>query len=340
MRQSGPQDLPNLGSGEPRSETDIKDLEPVKPRRHLAIIDPSPLRRDYLKAGLAREARRWRVSDVASATDLVSWVGQGRDLSVILLGGATAGAIDLLDISRISAMAPQVPILVTADCDDPERLRLILRSGAKGFLPASLGLKALVAALERLRTGGTFVPIILSEARRERVPNEAAGPPWQTALTRRQRDVLALISEGKSNKLIAAAFGMSESTVKAHVKQIMRRLRVANRTQAALIVSQSQSRTARAAPAEEFPELAQHFPEPRRLSIVDAGARQIDNPNFFRDKAERCRLLLEITAESEVKQQLRIWEQEFDEVADQLENGGNASDPARRDKSRKFSVPS
>ena len=108
-------------------------------------------------------------------------MGQGRDLSVILLGGATAGAIDLLDISRISAMAPQVSsILVTADCDDPERLRLILRSGAKGFLPASLGLKALVAALERLRTGGTFVPIILSEARRERVPNEAAGPPWQT----------------------------------------------------------------------------------------------------------------------------------------------------------------
>ena len=161
------------------------------------------------------------------------------------------------------------------------------------------------------------------------------------ALTRRQRDVLALISEGKSNKLIAAAFGMSEARSKHHVKQIMRRLRVANRTQAALIVSQSQSRTARAAPAEEFPELAQHFPEPRRLSIVDAGARQIDNPNFFRDKAERCRLLLEITAESEVKRTTWSRErQEFDEVADQLENGGNASDPARRDKSRKFSVPS
>ena len=60
--------------------------------------------------------------------------------------------------------------------------------------------------------------------------------PWR-ALTRRQRDVLALISEGKSNKLIAGALNMSESTVKAHVKQIIRRLNVANRTQAALLAT-------------------------------------------------------------------------------------------------------
>ena len=62
--------------------------------------------------------------------------------------------------------------------------------------------------------------------------------PWRE-LTRRQRDVLALISEGKSNKLIADALNMSESTVKAHVKQIIRRLNVANRTQAALLATRA-----------------------------------------------------------------------------------------------------
>jgi DNA-binding NarL/FixJ family response regulator len=60
--------------------------------------------------------------------------------------------------------------------------------------------------------------------------------PW-SELTRRQRDVLGLISQGKSNKLIADALDMSESTVKAHVKQIIKRLRVANRTQAALLAA-------------------------------------------------------------------------------------------------------
>ena len=63
-----------------------------------------------------------------------------------------------------------------------------------------------------------------------------ASEPW-SELTRRQRDVLALISQGKSNKLIADALTMSESTVKAHVKQIIKRLNVANRTQAALVAT-------------------------------------------------------------------------------------------------------
>jgi DNA-binding NarL/FixJ family response regulator len=67
---------------------------------------------------------------------------------------------------------------------------------------------------------------------------KAEGTPWRQ-LTRRQRDVLALISEGRSNKLIADALTMSESTVKAHVKQIIRRLNVANRTQAALLATRA-----------------------------------------------------------------------------------------------------
>jgi DNA-binding NarL/FixJ family response regulator len=68
----------------------------------------------------------------------------------------------------------------------------------------------------------------------------AERPPWR-ALTRRQCDVLALIAEGKANKLIADALNMSESTVKAHVKQIIRRLNVANRTQAALLATRSRT---------------------------------------------------------------------------------------------------
>jgi DNA-binding NarL/FixJ family response regulator len=115
---------------------------------------------------------------------------------------------------------------------------MILRGGAKGFVPMSHGLKVLVAALERLRTGGTFVPLVLSEADGRRASDDKGYAP-QRVLTRRQRDVLALISEGRSNKLIADALGMSESTVKAHVKQIIRRLNVVNRTQAALIATRA-----------------------------------------------------------------------------------------------------
>ena len=211
-----------------------RSLDPA--RRHLAIVDQSRLRRDCLKLALAMQPRRWRVTDVAGVAELARLVRQGEGFAVILLGAATCQQIDLADLELLSDASPQTPILVAADCDDPERAHAILRAGARGFLPTSLSLKVLVAALERVRAGGTYVPLVLSEPVVAVRSAPAPDPSWPE-LTRRQRDVLSLISEGKSNKLIADALTMSESTVKAHVKQIIKRLRVANRTQAALLAT-------------------------------------------------------------------------------------------------------
>jgi len=207
-------------------------------RRHLAIIDRSELRRDCLRLALSQQPRRWRVTDVETTPDLIRLLRQGAGFSVILLGAATSWQIDLVDLALLTAAAGQTPILAVAECDDTERARMILGAGAKGFLPMSHGLKVLLAALERIRTGGTFVPLVLSEINGKAAAGGAEPSP-QRVLTRRQRDVLALISEGRSNKLIADALGMSESTVKAHVKQIIRRLNVVNRTQAALLATRN-----------------------------------------------------------------------------------------------------
>lgn len=204
--------------------------------RRLAIVDPSRLRRDCLKLALGMQARRWHVSDVAAATDLARLVEQGDAFAVILLGGPTASHISLADLDLLSGVAPATPVLVAAECDDRARARAILRAGARGFLPTNLGLKVLVAALERIRAGGTYVPVVLTEAMPGSAFAERGTGPWD-ALTRRQREVLALVSQGLSNKLIAAALARSESTVKAHVKSIIRRLNVANRTQAALLAA-------------------------------------------------------------------------------------------------------
>jgi DNA-binding NarL/FixJ family response regulator len=213
-------------------------------RRHLAIVDRSALRRDCLKLALSQQPRRWRVTDVESAADMMRLLRQGSGFSVILLGAATCRQIDLVELALLIAAAGPTPILVTAECEDAERARVILRSGIKGFLPMTLGLRVLVAALERIRAGGTFVPLVLNNPNGAEEARKAEPLPVQM-LTRRQRDVLALISEGRSNKLIADALGMSESTVKAHVKQIIRRLNVVNRTQAALLAT----RVARYQPA-------------------------------------------------------------------------------------------
>jgi DNA-binding NarL/FixJ family response regulator len=206
-------------------------------RRHLAIVDHSQLWCDCLKLALAQQPRRWRVTDVATVSELATLLGRGEEFDVILLGGSTCTHIDLADVALLAEASPHAPILVAAECDDPDRARAILRAGARGFLPTSHSLKLLIGALERMRAGGTYVPLALSEAVPERPAERTQQTPWRQ-LTRRQCDVLALIAEGKANKLIAEALNMSESTVKAHVKQIIRRLNVANRTQAALLATQ------------------------------------------------------------------------------------------------------
>jgi len=208
--------------------------------RHLAIVDQSRLRCDCLKLALAHQPRRWRITDISAASELTVLVQQGQKFDVILLGGSTCAHIDLDDIALLAAAVPQSPILVAAECDDPQRAHAMLRAGARGFLPTSHSLKVLMGALERVRAGGTYVPLALTETAAAAAPQRSEGSPWRQ-LTRRQRDVLALISEGKPNKTIANALNMSESTVKAHVKQIIRRLNVANRTQAALLATRTQA---------------------------------------------------------------------------------------------------
>lgn len=219
-------------------------------RRRLAIVDQSRLRRDCLKLALGVQPKRWRVTDVASVAELVRLLRRGEQFAVILFGAPTCAGVDLGDLSLLVAVAPGTPVLVAADCEDPARAMAVLGAGARGFLPTNLSLKVLLAALERVRAGGTYVPLMLTEP--VSIPAESRQQPW-SELTRRQRDVLALISEGQSNRRIAGALAMTESTVKAHVKQIIRRLNVSNRTQAALLatgnsIGQSSSRARAVAP--------------------------------------------------------------------------------------------
>jgi DNA-binding NarL/FixJ family response regulator len=217
-------------------------IDPI--RRHLAIVDQSLLRRECLKLALAQQPRRWHVTDFSDVAELAQLVRRGAGFEVILLGASTCTHIDLADLALLTAAAPETPILVAAECDHAEGARAILRSGARGFLPTSLGLKVLMGALERIRTGGTYVPLALSDPMLSGAVERERPTPWPE-LTRRQRDVLALISEGKSNKLIGDALNMTESTVKAHVKQIIKRLHVANRTQAALMATRANWASAR-----------------------------------------------------------------------------------------------
>jgi two-component system nitrate/nitrite response regulator NarL len=180
-------------------------------RARLALVDPSRLRRDCLKVAVRSEG--WHVVDMPAVRDLLQRLIRGETFGAVLIGGGGAG---VEEVARLAAAAPRSPILVAVEGADDRNAERLLAAGARGVLPANASLRTLVAALADIR--GDF-----------------SAPP--RPLTRRQRQVLALISQGKSNRLIAASLSVSEETVKAHVKQIIRRLGVTNRTQAALIAA-------------------------------------------------------------------------------------------------------
>lgn len=206
----------------------------------VAILDPSRLRRECLKVALMQHSPGWQITEAATAEELLRHTEGGGRFDLVLTGAATAEHIDLREIEALHQALPETPIVVVAESDNPQRVRQILGAGVRGYLPASLSLKVLMGALDLVLAGGVYVPSSLIDANPARAAwlggSSAASEPWHE-LTRRQRDVLALISQGKSNKLIADALTMSESTVKAHVKQIIKRLHVANRTQAALVAT-------------------------------------------------------------------------------------------------------
>lgn len=206
----------------------------------LAIVDHSRLRRECLRLALAQHNPHWRVTEFSTADELLRGVSLGESVDLIVIGAATAEHVDLAQLEILRDTLPGAPVVVVAENGNPHRARQLLAAGARGFLPTSLSLKVLIGALDLVLAGGVYVPSSLLDA----APPRRTGwdgedrpiEPW-SELTRRQRDVLGLISQGKSNKLIADALSMSESTVKAHVKQIIKRLHVSNRTQAALLAT-------------------------------------------------------------------------------------------------------
>jgi two-component system, NarL family, nitrate/nitrite response regulator NarL len=115
-------------------------------------------------------------------------------------------------------------VVVSAN-DTPRDIRAVLAAGASGFVPKHENANVLLGALRVVLEGGTYAPTSLASAAHV----DLAPTP---VLTPRQRDVLAMVIEGRSNKEIGARLNLSEQTVKGHLLAIFRTLNVRNRVQA------------------------------------------------------------------------------------------------------------
>lgn len=202
--------------------------------RRCLVCDDHALLRSAM-AGLVRG--RWPEAVVDEAGDFPaawSFAAEGPDLCLVDL--AMPGADLRAGILGVMARAPAARVIAVTGSSDDQLLLDVLAAGAAGFMPKTLDGAVMLAAIELVLAGGRYLPQRVVELLTERAATSPATAPAGGApgLTARQRDVLALVAQGRSNKEIAKALGLSPATVKTHVSQAIAVVGGANRTEAAI----------------------------------------------------------------------------------------------------------
>jgi two-component system nitrate/nitrite response regulator NarL len=157
---------------------------------------------------------------------------------VVLLDMRMPKASGLDMLRRLRAADQTMPVAMLTTSDDERDLIDSLQAGAQGYLLKDMEPDELIAALEDMLAGKTVVAKELTGALAKAVSGDTPVVEPKRAfsdLTPRERQILCHVAEGQSNKTIARELGISDGTVKLHVKAILRKLNVRSRVEAAVI---------------------------------------------------------------------------------------------------------
>lgn len=232
--------------------------------QRLFLIVGNPVRRQCLEYTLKAVLGTCIINSFASCEEATE---EQPDLFLIEVSSSSERVVSIREqVGRIRARFGSCPIMIMSDDDDVEVAKAAMRCGISGYLLPMTSLPTFVAAIRLAMTGGTYVPSVLIEFwasntapsdQREKVRLDeaparagqvtdalalsefdgapAGAGPVTGVFTLRELDVLERLQRGQPNKLIAFDLHMSESTVKVHMRNIMRKLGATNRTQVAFI---------------------------------------------------------------------------------------------------------
>lgn len=207
--------------------------------RDALIVEDHPLFGDALAMTLQSVSGIERVTHVESLAQAAGHLEAGRDFDVILLDLNLPDVDGLEGLISLRRIAPAIPILLVTSVNETRVIRSSLAAGAAGFVPKHSRREVFRAAFQALAAGEVYAPDLPAEEGLDPVGadglGEAAAIRRLSQLTRQQAKILDLICEGKMNKQIAYELSIAETTVKAHVTAIMRKLGVSSRTQAVLM---------------------------------------------------------------------------------------------------------
>src|SRR5208337_837079 len=137
-------------------------------------------------------------------------------------------------LKDLSEGVSRPPVVTLASTNDVDLARAAMRHGAKGYIPLTMGFDIAIEAIRFVLVGGTYVPTnhLFAADQLGLSPQRTLQPVG--FLTGREHSVVRAIKQGKSNKVIAYDLNMCESTVKVHVRNVMKKLNAKNRTDVAM----------------------------------------------------------------------------------------------------------
>jgi len=211
----------------PRKKSDGRPNNEAAPDSlGVSIVDSDPLTREGIRAMLTAEVNLQLVHEAAHVSTLVASASQSSpDLILVEAGLASehAGAA----IRTLRRSLPHARVIAFGFGNREEEVFQVFEAGALAYIVRTATRRDLVLAIRRVRSGLRYVPPEAERClkRRQRRPE----------LTSRERTVLALLAEARSNAVIAEILGISIGTVKLHVRSVLAKLGVEDRAQAAVV---------------------------------------------------------------------------------------------------------
>lgn len=201
------------------------------------VVDDHPLFREAMQLAIHAAYPMARIVEASSIETAKSTMAGGTRFDLVLLDLSMPGTQGFEGLLGLRALSPKQPIVVVSAHEDPRIVHEAMTCGAAGYISKSVKKSELAQAIQDVMNGIVCLP------RGYEPPHSAAQTP-ENELTRRlatltpqQMRVLQMLREGKLNKQIAFALDVGETTVKAHVSEILRKLGVASRTQAVIEVA-------------------------------------------------------------------------------------------------------
>jgi DNA-binding NarL/FixJ family response regulator len=201
------------------------------------IIDDHPLFCEALSMTLRSALKVDRVEAVATLADGLARLAQKPTPDVILLDLKLPDVDGLDGLMRLKRSAAAVPIIVVSSLSEDRVIASVIEAGASGFIPKHSQRSVFVQAFDQIWLGGVYTPDgYTPSSEHPSALDERSAIERLAQLTHQQARILQYVCEGKLNKQIAYELDIAETTVKAHLTAILRKLNVHSRTQAVLIV--------------------------------------------------------------------------------------------------------